>query len=283
LRGSNKGIERLAVNGLEVRIAALRRSGSHAVIQWLLRQLSGRGAFLDNCAPGESPYTSCYLPDSVGVGVDLAAERELGPRPKDFLLYNYEGKELAEVFSAAAEARHDEWVGTSARRVDLLVLRDPWNNLASLLRWARGDVHPIALAAVAAAAHRFREYAREHLGEARRLRHSPTFVSFNRWVAEHPYREALAERLGVPFTDGGIDEVAPWGPTAWGDSFDGLAYDGRARDMALGERFRWAAGDPFYRGLFDAELVELSERLFGPIPGTEALAAAARGAPRVSS
>jgi hypothetical protein len=274
--GGQTEVERLAVNGLEVRVAALRRSGSHAVLQWLLRQLPGRGALLDNCAPGASPYASCYLPDSVGVGVDLAAERDGGPRPKDFLLYNYEGKELAEVFSAVAESAHDGWVGTSARRVDLLVLRDPWNNLASLLRWARGEVHPIALASVAEAARRFRGYAREYLGETRLLRHQPTFVSFNRWVAERPYREALAGRLGVPFTDAGIDEVARWGPTAWGDSFDGLAYDGRARDMALAERFRWCAGDRFYRDLFDAELVELSERIFGPLPGTEAIAAARR-------
>jgi len=245
------------------------------VVQWLLRQLPGRGAFLDNCAPGENPYASCYLPDSVGIGVDLAAERAQGPGPKDFLLYNYEGKGLAEVFSGEAEAAHDSWVGASPRRVDLLVLRDPWNNLASLLRWARGDVHPIALESVAAAARRFRDYAREYLGETRLLRREPTFVSFNRWVAERPYREALAARLGVPFTDAGVDEVARWGPTSWGDSFDGTAYDGRARDMALAERFRWAEGDPFYRSLFDAELVELSERIFGLIPGTEALAEAA--------
>jgi len=264
------------INGLEVRIAALRRSGSHAVVQWLLAQLPGRGAFLDNCAAGENPYATCYLPDSVGVGVDLAGERAAAPAPKDFLLHNYEGRDLTAVFSDAAAAAHDGWVGASARRVDLLVLRDPWNNLASLLRWARGDVHPIAEATVAAAARRYRQYARELLGETRTLRHQPVFVSFNRWVAERGYREALAGQLGFPFTDAGIGAVARWGPTAWGDSFDGLAYDGRAGEMALAERFRWCAGDPFYRGLFDAELVDLAERIFGVLPGTEEIAAEAR-------
>src|SRR5262249_10941263 len=122
----------MIVNDLEVRIAALRRSGSHAVTQWLLRQLPGDGCFLDNCAPGESPYATCYLPDSVGVGLDLAAEtpyraaraaRAERERPRRaFLLHNYEGKDLARVFSNAAEAAHDGWVGTSGRRVDLLVL-----------------------------------------------------------------------------------------------------------------------------------------------------------------
>ena len=121
-----------------MRIAALRRSGSHAVIQWLLRQLPGSGCFLDNCAPGTDPFGSCYLPDSRGVGIDVARERAEGVTPKSYLLYNFESKDLAEVFSDAAEAAHDGWVGASARRIDLLVLRDPWNNLASLLRWARG-------------------------------------------------------------------------------------------------------------------------------------------------
>lgn len=274
----------MPINEIELRIAALRRSGSHAVVQWLLRQLPGDGCFLDNCAPGEDPHASCYLPDSLGMGLDLASFRSPPTArtarrkhaPKAFLIHNYEDRDLARVFSAAAESAHDGWVGSSARRVDLLVLRDPWNNLASLLRWARGGVHPIAEASVAAAARRFKGYAREVLGETRLLRHEPTFVLFNRWIAEREYRQALAARLGLPFTDAGIDDVARWGPTAWGDSFDGLTYDGRAREMALAERFRWCAGDPFYRGLFDAELVELSERVFGVIPGTEEIAEGAR-------
>jgi hypothetical protein len=262
-----------AVNALEIRLVALRRSGSHAIVHWLLRQLPGSGVFLNCCKPGENPYASCYRGDSVARGPNLDRERDAGPTPKDFLLYGYEDRELSEVFSDAFEAAHDRWLGPSARRFDLLVLRDPWNHLASLLRWARGSVHPISLDSVTRAAERWKAYAREALGETRHLRHSPTPVLFNRWVEDAGYREELAARLGVPFTDAGRDEVARWGPATWGDSFDGLAYDGRAREMPVLERFRWCAEDPFYRGLFDAELVGLSQRLFGPLPGTAAIRA----------
>jgi hypothetical protein len=258
-------------NTLEIRVAALRRSGSHAVVHWLLSQLPGRGVFLNSCKPGESPYASCYRGDSVAGGFDLDRERE-SPGPKGFLLYNYEDRELPAVFSDLFEAEHDRFLGTSGRRFDLLVLRDPWNNLASLLRWAHGAVHPISLGSVEKAARLWKTYAREALGETTHRRHQPVTILFNRWAAEPGYRGQLAARLEVPWTDAGRDEVAPWGPATWGDSFDGLAYDGRAAEMPVLERFRAYADDPFYRGLFDPEMVELSERLFGALPGTEALA-----------
>ncbi len=255
----------MGTNALEIRAAALRRSGSHAVLHWLLCQLPGRGVFLNSCKPGESPYASCYRGDSVAGGFDLDREGE-APAPKDFLLYNYEDRELAAVFSDAFEAAHDRFLGTSGGRFDLLVLRDPWNNLASLLRWARGAVHPISLDSVTRAASRWKAYAREALGETAHRRHRPVTVLFNRWAAEPGYREELAARLGIPFTDAGRERVAPWGPATWGDSFDGFAYDGRAAEMPVLERFREYAEDPFYRGLFDAEMAELAERLFGPLP-----------------
>ncbi|HEV7518815.1 MAG TPA: hypothetical protein VGR07_21165 [Thermoanaerobaculia bacterium] len=267
---------RPGINALEIRLAALRRSGSHAVVHWLLRQLPGRGVFLNSCKPGENPYASCYRgdslacpadPEAAAAGIDLDRERDQGPSPKDFLLYNFEDRELPAVFSDAFEVAHDGWLGTSVRRFDLLVLRDPWNNLASLLRWARGAVYPISLDSVAKAARLWKGYAREALGETAYLRHGRTPVLFNRWVTDPAYRAELAERLGVPFTDAGRDEVAPWGPTTWGDSFDGLAYDGRAGEMPVLERWRWCADDPFYRGLFDPEMIELAARIFGPRPG----------------
>ena len=39
--------------------------------------------------------------------------------------------------------------------------------------------------------------------------------------------------------------------------------------MPVLERWRWCADDPFYRGLFDAEMIDLSERIFGLLPGVE--------------
>ncbi|HTQ78612.1 MAG TPA: hypothetical protein VMM92_01360, partial [Thermoanaerobaculia bacterium] len=252
------------VNTLEIRLAALRRSGSHAVVHWLLSQLSaaapaGNGCFLNNCKPGENPYASCYRGDSLTRGVDLDRERDSGPRPKSFLIYNYEDRDLSALAADAWGAAHDRFLGASERRFDLLVLRDPWNNLASLLRWARGEVHPISLASVRRAAALFKAYAREVHRETRHLRHGFTPVLFNRWAAEPDYRRSLAERLGIPWTDAGRDEVAPWGPATWGDSFDGFTYDGRAGEMPVFDRWRWCAADPFYRELLDGELRALAE------------------------
>ncbi len=155
-----------------------------------------------------------------------------------------EERELSEVFSDAFEVGHDRWLGPSARRFDLLILRDLWNHLASFLRWARGDVHPISLDSVTRAAGRWKAYAREALGETRYLRFSPTPVLFNRWVEDPGYRKELAVRLGVPFTNDGRDEVARWGSFTWGYSFASVTYDGRAREMPVLDHFPRCAVRP---------------------------------------
>ena len=83
------------------------------------------------------------------------------------------------------------------------------------------------------------------------------------------YREEIAGRLGLEFSDEGKDSVVRMGG---GSSFDGVSHDRSAEQMQTTERWRRYADDPLYRSLFqDDELVSLSEEIFGPIPGTEAL------------
>ena len=44
------------INELELCFVALRRSGHHAVIEWLLCHLDGTGCFLNNCRIGRTPF-----------------------------------------------------------------------------------------------------------------------------------------------------------------------------------------------------------------------------------
>jgi hypothetical protein len=49
------------------------------------------------------------------------------------------------------------------------------------------------------------------------------------------------------------------------------------------ERWRHYAADPTYRALFDDEAMELSERVFGRIPGVEGLRSGPRAVRHVQS
>ena len=267
-------------NDCEIRIVALRRSGHHAVINWLLRQIDGRYAFLNDCHAGTNPFLSCgrrssryAAPFSQHDSMWWWQEAAGRHSKRDFLLYNHEDQTPVQVATAHGERNRERWVGRSARRFDMLILRDPFNLLASRLRWAYGGrLHP-SVDSPFAARESWKAHAREYLGETAYLPDRLT-VSFNAWFTDPGYRKALARLLGIRWTDRGIHEVARWGPALWGDSFDGLKYDGRATEMKVLDRWRVYADDPLFVCLFeDEELVELSERVFGRLAGTERLLA----------
>lgn len=249
-------------NRLEIRVAALRRSGHHAVILWLLRQLQGQGCFLNNCRPGVNPFESCSRRDSFLEGVSIEDELDEGITRKDYLIYNYEEKDLSEVFCDRFEELREQFVGRSERRFDLIVLRDPFNNFASLLQWAQSSGYAFPADVLQQVNCLWKQYAREFLGETRHLGDGGLMVNFNRWFAERAYRHRICARLGVEFSDAGLQEVADWGPAS---SFDGVRYQGRAQQMKVEERWRKFRSDPYYRSLFDRETLELSRRIFGPM------------------
>jgi hypothetical protein len=263
-------------NRCELRVVALRRSGHHAVINWLLSQVEGRYVFLNDCRAGTNPFESCKRRSSrygapLGQHNGLWWRQEIAGRhsKRKFLVYNYEDQSPSEVATPDVEIHRERWVGGSARRFDMLILRDPYNLLASKLRWAYGERYQPSLDSLYETRDLWKAHAKEYLGETKYLPNRLS-VSYNAWFANPAYRRALAEKLGVKWTDKGMEEVARWGPTVWGDSFDGLNYDGRATEMKVLERWKTYAGDPFFRRLVDdEELVSLSERAFGSLAGTE--------------
>lgn len=254
------------VNQHELRVIGMSRSGNHCIINWIMRQATGRVCFL-NCAEGKSNPFVTARPLEGGdpfrvtyEGFDIERERAGMFTRKDLLVHSYEDSFLGHACSGQFEAMHDALVGPSARRLDLLVLRDPFNLFASRRKMA------VRLPA-SSATRMWKQHAREFLG-SRRLKRNRLLVNFNRWVASPSYRHKITQRLGLRFTDAGIDEVASCGG---GSSFDGLRFNGRARQMPLFERWRHFADDPGYLRLLDHEMVRMAREIFAGDPGADAL------------
>jgi hypothetical protein len=270
------------INEQEIRVLAMRRSGHHAIVNWILAQAEEWTCFLNDCRKKGNPYVTCRSSTSVlPVSSDVAtrlfwkAERSGVHTRKSLLMYNFEDAHPEAFVSSNAVAESTRWVGRSKRVLNVLILRDPFNLFASRLRWLRGRKGTGLLKDPQQWVALWKEYAREATDVTD---HVPNrvLVSYNAWCLSESYRRELAAQLGLPFTDAGRQEVARWGPTVWGDSFDGLQYDGRAEDMKVLERWKQFRDDPVYRSLFeDSELVALSQAIFGDLPGTEAVAAPA--------
>jgi len=271
------GIERITgreTNGEAIRVLALPRSGHHAVISWLVHQHGGRYCCLNNAGIEGNPFLTARE-----VGSNLAAAGKLSVLNmarlracrKGLLIYNCEGCPVEKAASAGGEENPDRYIGKSGRQTTVLILRDAFNLFASLLRWSRGTRHQPDRTTITDLIERWKGYAREYLGETAFLREKVT-VNYNMWFSDEDYRKRLAGEMGFRFKPGGTEAVPKVGPVVWGDTFDGMRFDGRAHEMKVTERWKHFAEDPFYRGLFlDREVAELSEKIFGRIPGTENL------------
>lgn len=257
---------------VEIRFVGLRRSGTHAVQNWLISLFDG---------------PVCYLNDVTGKGNilpnqpcdDLPAVRVPGKaarldEPKCLLLYAMEDRRLQFLrdfrFAYPAESERPK------RMIDVLLLRDPYNTIASRLKIGRdrpgnGFFRNMFMRKPDGTAffpQLWKNYAREYLGEFDCLRNEKLCVNFNRWKAERAYRDEVCRRLGGGdrSNEAAAREVPGWG---FGSSFDATKYHGKADEMDLDNRWRVFADDPEFRELTDdAEMRELSERIFG-ISGPE--------------
>lgn len=92
-------------------------------------------------------------------------------------------------------------------------------------------------------------------------------MNHNRRVSARACREVPSRRLGLRFSDLGLEEVLEFGP---GSRFEGTSFDGRGSKMAVLERYKRFEDEARYRSLVDdRELVSLSEESFGFTPASD--------------
>ena len=265
-------------NDQVLRVFAMRRSGHHAILNWIRYHLRGKHYFLNDCKLGENPFNSavwqsCLVQGYFGEHRLFRAGTEQSRifTYKGTLIYNFEEVDLRRVSDLMDGKQEKEWIGPSRLRKDIIILRDPFNMLASKLKWAYGVVDRPSkptLEDVRKSRDLWKIYAQEFLGRTNCLRDRIN-ISYNHWFSDREYRDRLALDLGFKNRDLGIMEVARWGPSLSQDSFDGIKYDGRAQEMRVLDRWQAFKNDSFYLEMVeDKELHKLSNDIFGDLPGT---------------
>lgn len=250
-----------AANGRLIRVAGLARSGNHAIINWILRQLTGRWVFL-NCVQAKTNPFLTARPDDGGrrwlasfADFDPAVEHAGSHAQKQVLLVSMEDTFLRPAFGAEATREVCRAIGGAADITDVVVLRDPYNLFASRRRLA-------GLLPARQALRVWKQHARAHLGKIPGLEQPVVAANFNRWAESRDYRAELARMLSIDFTDAGRDEITP---CAGGSSFDGLHFHGAARQMDVAARWRRYAHASDFGAIFDRETALLARRLFPEI------------------
>jgi len=264
------------VNDKEIRVVGMKRTGNHAIINWIYSQVNEKKCFLNYVAPNKNPFISFHKQGTVTEfpqedfyeKFHLKAEQLGFFSHKKALIYSYEDEFLEDVFSRSFEKNHDRWVGKSAERFEVLILRDPFNLFASRLKLEAILDNVIALRNEnerKLVVNMWKQYAREMLGDSNIIFKNKITLNYNRWVLDIEYRKKIAALLNIKFSDEKTKEVIPIGG---GSSFDKDSKS--SENMKLFERWKHFQDDVFFKKLFDdKELLDLSEQLFGEIPGVK--------------
>jgi len=293
------------VNFLELRVCGLQHSGNHAIIDWIMVQHEGAPiCFLNNVRHGDSdPFTSATQSQSMNLGPRSDVEN-IRRKQKKLLIYSYEddlGKMdecdsfLDSVFDADFEKNRSVVLGDSQHRIDLLIIRDPFNFLASRVK----SLDSLSgIKDMDAIVENWKSLALETINFEGNPEAGRMAINYNSWFVDESYRRKLSARLHGKYSDKSLATVSGLGG---GSSFNSTEYspltfdvirkkwrklfDPRtylrvdhylkrlratgAQNMNVLERWREMEDNSLFQSVFsDQSVLELSEEVFGEFPGT---------------
>lgn len=240
-----------SVRQAALRIVGMSRSGNHAIINWLLNQLAGKWVFLNCVEPRSNPFETAR-PLDCGNRV-LASEPHLRGaeerqirRLAEWLVFSQEDTFLGPALDTRAMAAQ----GLSRAGADIIVLRDPYNLMASRKRFGWRPVTPVTERRI------WKQHAKHVLAGRGFGGRTLIPILYNHWVASESYRRQISRQLGLQFCDEGRDKTAACGG---GSSFDGYGTVSRR----VFDRWQQFRDDSDFWHMIDFEMEALAAKLFG--------------------
>ncbi len=232
---------------LEIRVFAMARCGHHAIIEWLRKQISGQVPFVN------------FIKWPVVGGIPQFPHNKLLIKPgTSALIWSEENPSIKVMSKIPKDLPNQPF--RSEKVETILIMRDPYNWAASLLKKTRtdGNVKKLGLFMAERIA-LWKEHAAEALRETDHLKNY-LFINYNRWFNDKNYREMIMFSLGLDNYDRGLQEVPDFGE---GSSFDLRGFHGRAQEMNVMNRWQLMQDDPLYMEIMeDPELLRYSKELF---------------------
>jgi len=250
------------INKKEIILHGLKRSGHHAVANWIYRQSPDHKCYINDVKLDRNPFLTRNAYSNIG---DRKREAKGEFSKKDLLMYTFEDKDITKVYSSYFTENREAFVGDSGETYNVIVLRDPFNHIASRLKslrkgcnwaWVDGETeesstHYIDL---------WKKQAKEFLGDTSYTPGIKICIDFNKWMCDKEYRKNTIENIGIDFTDEGKEEVVKAGG---GSAFSGRKFDGKASKMDVNSRWELFSDDPYYLSIFDKESLKLADRIWG--------------------
>jgi len=261
-------------NDLELRVYSPLRFGHHAIINWIAHCFKKNQVFFfDTSKVAEEVYSERNLTNYTRTTNKYNGNSPTAPyfdegdyknmTPEDLvrmdkkcIIHSYQRPKIEKIPIVTRKK-----CGASKATFDIIVIRDPYNHLASA--FVQSNVGPRIGAPVASKKDVMNQikHIKEFYKEALNKEFLPNGVvaNYNKWMSSEKYRRELADTLGIEFSDTGKTAMGHDG-----SSFDAMDFDGRADKMEVLTRWKRVYNEPWFKlALNDEELKEISEKLFG--------------------
>lgn len=251
--------------GPVLRVFGMRRSGNHAVINWLARNApGGRSLFFNNCTPGRKPFETyrAIEIDGLRVAGDGGDPVKLAAKAGDgtALMFSYEDAMPNERRKRPVSVGVDE----AAISHDVVICRGFLNWAASLLKKVQGNDAYTAHQRVGIVLKALGGYSSMLDLAMAEAELGVVVIRYEPWMTDAGYRAGLLERLGFEARDDSLGEVQRYGN---GSSFQTEA--GAVEELNTLDRWKEMRNDPEYRIVMwlAAQDVPLCDKLSKVYPG----------------
>jgi hypothetical protein len=237
----------------EVVLFGLKRSGNAAIINFF-HHLGDEQEYLHdhNTNLSITPKVRHWQRKNIGLYrkyLNTVEQMDLRNAPEKFVKYSKMKSEFS------LKSKCDNF---SEKQKNLILLRSPHNNLASLfesrLRARKQWIENFRFY--------WKQYARECLFITNYLGDSKIVVLFDEWFQSEDYRRRISSLLDMDYTERtevGINYVI-----RMGSSFDGKEYYGRAQEMKVLDRWKVYKDNSSYREVLlgDEDMIEKTKEIF---------------------
>ena len=236
-------------------VMAIARSGHHAVIHWICKNINGRVLSYNNCNHllhwrNMSTYiNNDYLNNTTVCSFenfDLNGFKKLGLNNKftDIVIV---GRDPYNLFASSLSKKK------KGHRSGLSLIDKTFKPSQKNVKYTQYHCGTMTRQNM------FVQYTKQVLGEEDYIGEPFIDINYNRWFAEKAYRMELCDKLGMNHTDEGMDYVSARGS---GSSFDGRKFNGRGSQMDVLNRWKKYEDDAVFRGLLTDEIKEYSKKYF---------------------
>ena len=248
-----------------ITVFAMKRTGHHAIISWLLKQFPPPKYFLNDRIPYKDIFNQKFDKIKKETKKDNFLSEDYKNSIEDkTLIINYENFDIRNLKNDPKIIPNEKEIIDYKKKYNIIIIRDPFNQFASRIKDINrsncSDDVDSKLNLI------WKEYAKEYLNINNYI-NNKICISYNKWMTDKQYRKNICDKLEINLSNDDIEEIPYF---AGGSSFDRLKFQGRASEMKTLERWKYFENDNKFKNLLnDKELLKLSNDIFGKMQGNK--------------